>query len=91
MGRDETVIRVSNFQEFQISSWVAKHCKDWQLVQTLYNEQEKIPSVLSEHTRNGKIFFEQTEKYSLKSSGDPLTSGINTLSSTRRTRGTDQE
>jgi hypothetical protein len=47
---------LQSFEEYK--NWVAEHCKDWQLVQTLYNEQEKIASVLSEHTRNGKRFFE---------------------------------
>jgi hypothetical protein len=47
---------LQSFEKYK--NWVAEHCKDWQLVQTLYNEQEKIASVLSEHTRNGKRFFE---------------------------------
>jgi hypothetical protein len=71
---------LQSFEEYK--NWVAEHCKDWQLVQTLCNEQEKFASVLSEHTKKGKYFLE--------SSGDPLTSGINTLRSTRRTQGTDQ-
>jgi hypothetical protein len=47
---------LKSFEDYK--KWVAEHCKDWQLVQTLYNKQEKIASVLSEHTKNGKRFFE---------------------------------
>jgi hypothetical protein len=47
---------LKSFEEYK--NWVAEHCKDWQLVQTLYNKQEKIASVLSEHTKNGKRLFE---------------------------------
>jgi hypothetical protein len=45
-----------SFEEYK--DWVAEHCKDWQLVQTFNNEQDKIASVLSEHTKIGSKFFE---------------------------------
>jgi len=43
---------LTSFQEYK--NWVVDHCKDWQLLQTLYNDQEFIRAVHSEHQEKGQ-------------------------------------
>ena len=47
---------LKSFEELQ--DWVANYSQDWHLVQTLYNNQERVESVLSKRLRRGEQMYE---------------------------------